>query len=86
MRANRTQRLQAFTVNASRKNRKSRGDVGQNPRSGGGYLGGAVKLYFAIITKTKNPVVQLIPIESNPQRIAHPLEECGQRVGGERHH
>jgi len=33
------------------------------------YLGAAVKLHFAIITKAKNPVVQLIPVPTNPERI-----------------
>ena len=33
------------------------------------HLGTTVKLHFAIITKAKTPVVQLIPVSSNPARI-----------------
>ena len=33
------------------------------------HLGAAVKLHFAIITKAKKPVVQLIPVPSSPERV-----------------
>ncbi|CAN5621418.1 hypothetical protein BH10PLA1_BH10PLA1_17210 [soil metagenome] len=34
------------------------------------HLGVPVKLHFAVITKAKTPVVQLIPVPTNPDRVA----------------
>jgi hypothetical protein len=33
-------------------------------------LGLPVKLHFAIVTKAKKPVVQLLPVPNNPDRVA----------------
>jgi CRISPR/Cas system-associated exonuclease Cas4 (RecB family) len=42
------------------------------------HLDVAVKLHFAVLTKGKKPVVQLIPIETDEQRIAELIDSVSQ--------
>lgn len=41
-------------------------------------LGLPVKLYFAVLTKHKTPLVQLIPVATDPQRVATMKESVSQ--------